>query len=45
MSGHTRLAELNKLSASDELSEEQVRQCLFDLEMAYNEFHRCLSSK
>ncbi|KAH9250446.1 hypothetical protein BASA81_011785 [Batrachochytrium salamandrivorans] len=39
------LIDLNKLKASDELSEEQVRQLLFDLESAYAEFQRSLASK
>jgi len=34
---------LNKMKASDELNEEQVRQLLFDLESSYNAFHRSLS--
>lgn len=33
---------LRAMQASDALSEEQVRQCLFDLESGYNEFHRSL---
>ena len=37
------LENLNAMSASDELSEEQVRQMLFDLESAYNDFNRFLS--
>ncbi|EGF76948.1 hypothetical protein BATDEDRAFT_27998 [Batrachochytrium dendrobatidis JAM81] len=41
----TWLIALNKLKASDELSEEQVRQLLFDLESAYSEFQRSLASK
>lgn len=34
---------LNSMQASDELSEDQVRQMLFDLESAYNDFNRFLS--
>ena len=34
---------LNSMQASDELSEEQVRQMLFDFESAYNDFNRFLS--
>ena len=37
------LDELNKMQASDELSEDQARQMLFDLESAYNDFNRFLS--
>ena len=37
------LDNLNAMQASDELSEEQVRQMLFDLESAYNDFNRFLS--
>eukprot|EP00128_Syssomonas_multiformis_P003014 Colp12_sorted_trinity150504_noHs@11820 len=36
------LTVLNKMKASDELSEEQVRQLSFDLESAYNAFHKSL---
>lgn len=35
---------LHSMRASDELNATQVRQCLFDLESGYNEFHRSLSS-
>jgi len=38
------LVQLNKMKASDELNEEQIRQMLFDLEGSYNAFHRSLSS-
>lgn len=34
---------LNSMQASDELSEEQVRQMLFDFESAYNDFNRFVS--
>jgi len=34
---------LNKMKASDELNEEQVRQIMFDLETSYNAFHNFLS--
>lgn len=34
---------LNAMQASDELSEEQVRQMLFDFESAYNDFNRFVS--
>lgn len=37
------LDELNQMQASDELSEDQARQMLFDLESAYNDFNRFLS--
>lgn len=37
------LDSLNAMQASDELSEEQSRQMLFDLESAYNDFNRFLS--
>jgi len=35
---------LNMKQASDELDEPQVRQMLFDLESAYNAFHKSLAS-
>jgi len=38
------LIELNSMKASDEITEEQSRQMLFDIENAYNEFFRSLSS-
>eukprot|EP01114_Cavostelium_apophysatum_P008241 TRINITY_DN2059_c0_g2_i2.p1 TRINITY_DN2059_c0_g2~~TRINITY_DN2059_c0_g2_i2.p1 ORF type:complete len:245 (+),score=61.89 TRINITY_DN2059_c0_g2_i2:143-877(+) len=34
---------MNKMKASDQLSEEQIRQMSFDLESAYNKFHKSLS--
>ncbi|KAL7422919.1 Vacuolar protein-sorting-associated protein 28 [Cryptotrichosporon argae] len=37
------LIELNAMKASDEITEEQSRQMLFDIENAYNEFFRSLS--
>lgn len=39
-----RLITLNAMKASDEITEEQSRQMLFDIENAYNEFFRSLSS-
>ena len=33
---------LSSMKASDELTDEQVRQMLFDLEQAYNSFNRSL---
>ncbi|XP_018325041.1 vacuolar protein sorting-associated protein 28 homolog [Agrilus planipennis] len=36
------LATLNSMQASDELSDSQVRQLLFDLEAAYSEFNKVL---
>jgi len=39
------LVTLNAMKASDSLNEEQIRQMLFDLESAYNAFHKSLSSK
>lgn len=33
---------LGEMSASDELSETQVRQLIFDLEMSYGAFNKCL---
>ena len=36
------LSTMSKMSASDELSETQARQLLFDLESSYNEFNRIL---
>lgn len=38
------LDSLNAMQASDELSEDQVRQMLFDFESAYNDFNRFLAS-
>eukprot|EP01137_Pigoraptor_chileana_P019435 Opistho-2@80474 len=37
------LLTLNKMKASDELTEEQVRQLLFDLESAHSMFYRSLA--
>lgn len=37
------LDELHQMQASDELSDDQSRQMLFDLESAYNDFNRFLS--
>ncbi|TPX60499.1 hypothetical protein SpCBS45565_g07473 [Spizellomyces sp. 'palustris'] len=37
------LITLNKMKASDEITQDQVRQLLFDLESALTEFHRSLS--
>eukprot|EP01119_Soliformovum_irregulare_P001752 TRINITY_DN1152_c0_g1_i1.p1 TRINITY_DN1152_c0_g1~~TRINITY_DN1152_c0_g1_i1.p1 ORF type:complete len:266 (+),score=64.24 TRINITY_DN1152_c0_g1_i1:131-928(+) len=39
------LITLNKMKAADELNEEQIRQMLFDLESAYNAFHKSLASR
>ncbi|KAK9764425.1 Vacuolar protein-sorting-associated protein 28 [Basidiobolus ranarum] len=39
------LITLNKMKASDEINEEQVRQLLFDLENAHSAFYRSLSDK
>ncbi len=36
------LRTLSSMQASDELSESQVRQLLFDLETSYNSFNRLL---
>lgn len=36
------LATLNSMQASDELSESQVRQLLFDLESSYSAFNKVL---
>ncbi|KAL7753870.1 Vacuolar protein-sorting-associated protein 28 [Sorochytrium milnesiophthora] len=36
------LIELNKMKASDEITDDQVRQLLFDLESAHSEFYRSL---
>eukprot|EP01135_Chromosphaera_perkinsii_P000472 Nk52_evm26s96 gene=Nk52_evmTU26s96 len=38
------LYQLNQMKASDELSEEQVRQILFDLESAHSAFYRSLQT-
>ncbi len=37
-----RLITLNAMQAADEITEEQSRQMLFDIENAYNEFFRSL---
>jgi len=37
------LVQLNKMKASDQLNEDQIRQMLFDLESTYNKFHKSLS--
>ena len=37
-----RLTKLGEMQASDELSESEVRQLLFDLDSAYNAFNRVL---
>ncbi|CCM02633.1 uncharacterized protein FIBRA_04737 [Fibroporia radiculosa] len=42
---YTRLITLNGMKASEEITEEQSRQLLFDIEHAYAEFFRSLSSK
>ena len=39
------LVKLNQMKASDELSDNEIRQLLFDLENAHNSFYRALSSK
>lgn len=39
------LVTLNKMRASEEMSEEQSRQLMFDLETSHNEFYRSLSSQ
>lgn len=44
-STNTRLITLNAMQAADEISDEQSRQMLFDIENAYNEFFRSLSGK
>ncbi|OLL27139.1 Vacuolar protein sorting-associated protein 28 2 [Neolecta irregularis DAH-3] len=38
------LIKLNQMNAADEITEEQSRQMLFDIEQAYNEFFKGLSS-
>ena len=38
------LITLNRMRASEEISSDQVRQLLFDLENAHSEFYQCLSS-
>ena len=37
------LVQMNKMKASDDLNEEQIRQMLFDLESSYNAFHKSLA--
>jgi len=37
------LVQMNKMRASDQLVEDQIRQMLFDLESTYNRFHKSLS--
>lgn len=37
------LTEMNSMSASDELSAEQVRQVMFDLDSSYSAFHKVLA--
>lgn len=39
-----RLKKLNKLKASDELPQDDLRQLSFDIENALSEFHRVLGS-
>eukprot|EP01083_Nonionella_stella_P067678 179168_1 len=39
------LLKLNSMRAAEELDEDQARQMLFDLEAAYNAFHKFLKSK
>ncbi|EJT51260.1 vacuolar protein sorting-associated protein 28 [Trichosporon asahii var. asahii CBS 8904] len=39
------LITLNAMKAADEITEDQSRQMLFDIENAYNEFFRSLSGK
>lgn len=38
-----RLAITNQMKASDELTDEQVRQMTFDIEQAHNAFYRSLA--
>lgn len=38
------LSTLDSMQASDELTEQQVRQLIFDLESAYNAFNKLLHS-
>lgn len=38
----SRLSKLNAMKASDELSEEEVRQLAHDLDIAYSSFHKSL---
>lgn len=39
----TWLISLNQMKASDEITEEQARQMLFEMEQAHTEFYRSLS--
>jgi ESCRT-I complex subunit VPS28 len=39
------LITINGMKASDEISEEQARQMLFDMERAHTEFYRILSGE
>lgn len=39
------LVTLNRMKASEELSEDQTRQLIFDLESTHNAFYRSLSDK
>jgi hypothetical protein len=39
-----RLAIMNQMKASDELTDEQVRQLTFDMESAHNAFFRSLAA-
>lgn len=40
--GVSRLGILGRMKASDQLNEEQQRQMLFDLDSAYNQFHKLI---
>lgn len=42
MSLYCRLGILSRMKASDQLNEEQERQMLFDLDSAYNQFHKLI---
>lgn len=39
------LTTLNQMRASDELSSDQARQCIFDLEQSYQAFVSLLNNK
>lgn len=39
------ISKLNKMKASDELSDEDTRQLLMELESSYSAFHKALSQK
>ncbi|KAJ1964917.1 Vacuolar protein-sorting-associated protein 28 [Dipsacomyces acuminosporus] len=39
------LISLNKMKASDELDDDQMRQLIFEVEQAYSDFHKSLDSK